>query len=82
VVLCQPLTSALSGTTGQIACLFGDLTQSSTLGDRRAISIKTDESRYIEYDQLFTFATMRAAIVNHDLGTNSVAGPVVALKFA
>lgn len=82
VVLTQPLVSDLSGTTGQIACLFGDLSQSSTLGDRRAIGIKTDESRYIEYDQLFTFATMRAAIVNHDLGTNSVAGPVVALKFA
>ena len=82
VVLCQPLVSDLSGTTGQIACLFGDLTQAATLGDRRAISIKTDESRYIEYDQLFTFSTMRAAIVNHDLGTNSAAGPMVALKFA
>ena len=81
VVLCHPLESALSGTTGKVACLFGDLSQAATFGERRSITIKTDSSRFIEYDQTLTFATARVAIVAHDLGSTSKAGPVVALKF-
>jgi HK97 family phage major capsid protein len=81
VVLCHPLQSALTGTTGTVACLFGDLSQAATFGERRSITIKTDSSRFIEYDQTLTFATARVAIVAHDLGSTSKAGPVVALKF-
>jgi HK97 family phage major capsid protein len=82
VVLCHPLESGLTGTTGKIACLFGDLSQAATYGVRRAISVKTDASRFIEYDQLLTFATARVAMVAHDLGDTSKAGPLVGLKFA
>jgi len=82
VVLVHPLTSDLTGTTSSIACLFGDLSQAVTMGIRREVSIKTDASRFIEYDQLLTFATARMASVAHDLGSTTVAGPVVALKFA
>lgn len=82
VVLCHPLESGLTGTTGKIACLFGDLSQAATYGVRRDISVKTDASRFIEYDQLLTFATARVAMVAHDLGDTSKAGPLVGLKFA
>jgi HK97 family phage major capsid protein len=82
VVLCHPLESGLTGTTGKIACLFGDLSQAATYGVRRDISVKTDSSRFIEYDQLLTFATARVAMVAHDLGDTSKAGPLVGLKFA
>lgn len=82
VVLCHPLESALTGTANKIACLFGDLSQAAAYGERRAITIKTDTSRFIEYDQTLTFATARVAIVAHDLGSTSKAGPIVALKFA
>ena len=82
VVLCHPLESRLSGTTGQIACLFGDLSQAATYGVRRDISVKTDASRFIEFDQLLTFASARVAMVAHDLGDTAKAGPLVALKFA
>ena len=82
VVLVHPLQSALTGTTSTVACLFGDLSQAATMGIRREVSIKTDASRFIEYDQLLTFATARMASVAHDLGSTSVAGPMVALKFA
>ena len=51
----------LTGTGGQILCLFGDLSQSSTFGIRRQVSIKTSADRYMEYDQTFTFATARAS---------------------
>ena len=81
VVLCHPLQSALTGTTGTVACLFGDMSQAATYGERRAVTIKTDGSRFIEYDQTLTFATARVAIVAHDLGSTTKAGPVVALKF-
>lgn len=81
VVLCHPLQSALTGTTGTVACLFGDMSQAATFGERRAVTIKTDSSRFIEFDQTLTFATARVAMVAHDLGNNSKAGPVVALKF-
>jgi HK97 family phage major capsid protein len=82
VVLTHPLESRLSGTGSAIACLFGDLSQACTMGTRREISVKTDSSRFIEFDQLLTFATARVAMVAHDLGDTSKAGPIVALKFA
>lgn len=81
VVLCHPLESRLTGTGSAIGCLFGDLSQAATYGVRREVRIATDSSRFIEYDQLLTFATARVAMVAHDLGDNSKAGPVVALKF-
>ena len=80
VVLCHPLQSDLTGTAGSVLALFGDLSQAATYGDRRAVSIKTASERYIEYDQTLTFATARVAINVHDLGSNTVAGPIVALK--
>ena len=82
VQLVHPLESRLSGTANQIACLFGDLSQAATYGVRREVSVKTDASRFIEFDQLLTFATARVAMVAHDLGDTSKAGPLVALKFA
>ena len=82
VVLCHPLESALTGTANKISCLFGDLSQAATYGVRRDVSIKTDSSRFIEFDQLLTFATARVAMVAHDLGSTTAAGPIVALKFA
>jgi HK97 family phage major capsid protein len=82
VVLVHPLESRLTGTTNAIACLFGDLAQACTMGTRREISVKTDASRFIEFDQLLTFATARVAMVAHDLGDTTKAGPVVGLKFS
>ena len=81
VTLVQPMQSALTGTTGTVAALFGDLSQAAIFGERRAISIKTASERYIEFDQTLTFATTRNAMVVNDIGSTSKAGPVVALKF-
>ena len=82
VVLCHPLESGLTGTTGKIACLFGDLSQAATYGVRRDISVKTDASRFIEYDQLLTFASARVGMQASDLGDTGTAGPIVRLKVA
>lgn len=65
---------------GEIAVLFGDLSFSSTLGNRRNITIKISDQRYIEFDQIAIQATERFTIVNHDIGGTSIAGPVVGLQ--
>ncbi len=76
----HPMESNLTGTAGSVLALFGDLSQAATFGERRGVSIKTASERYIEYDQTLTFATTRVAMVVHDLGSTTVAGPIVALK--
>jgi HK97 family phage major capsid protein len=81
VTLVQPMESRLTGTTGGVACLFGDLSQAAIFGERRAISIKTASERYIEFDQTLTFATTRNAMVVNDIGSTTKAGPIVALRF-
>lgn len=82
VVKVLPMESGLTGTGGKILALFGDLSLSSTFGERRGVTLKTDTSRYVELDQTYTFATTRVAIVTHDLGSTTEAGPVIALKAA
>jgi HK97 family phage major capsid protein len=59
---------------------FGDMTLSSTFGDRRGITIQVSSDRYMEYDQIGVKATERFCIVNHDIGgTTGVRGPIVGL---
>jgi len=80
VRLVHSMESDLTGTAGEVLCLFGDMAQAATFGERRAVNIRTASERYIEYDQTLTFATTRVAMVVHDLGSTTVAGPLVALK--
>lgn len=68
--------------TGQVACLFGDFAQACTYGDRRSIQIKTSQDRFMEYDQLLTYASARNSMVAHELGDTTKAGSLVALMFA
>jgi len=66
---------------GLIALWLGDMSLSSTLGDRRGITLKVSSERYLEYDQIGIQATERFCIVNHDVGgTSGVRGPVVGLQ--
>ena len=66
-------------TDQSVIAILGDLSMSSTIGDRRGITIKVSTDRYLEYDQIGIQATERFCIVNHDLGDNTNAGPIVAL---
>jgi len=78
---CLPTSDAAS----QINCLFGDMSLSSTLGDRMAITIEESNSATVDGSSLFErdlYAIRgleRYDINNHDLGTATVAGPVVGL---
>lgn len=58
---------------------FGNLKQSSKFGAKREIRIEILTERYADVDQIGVKATERFDIVNHDLGNNTTAGPMVGL---
>jgi HK97 family phage major capsid protein len=79
VVIAQKLPIATPG-SGKIMLLFGDLTKSSMMGERRGVTIKRSDHRYFENDQIGLLGTERFDVNNHDLGDTSVAGPLVGMK--
>lgn len=60
--------------------LFGDMKKSTTLGDRRGITVKVSDQRYLEFDQIGIQATERFCIVHHDIGDATTAGPLVGCR--
>jgi HK97 family phage major capsid protein len=80
VVISQVLPSGVSTDYSEdVMLLFGDLSLSTTMGDRRGISVMQSEHRWFELDQIGVRATERVDIVNHDVGDTSTAGPMVSL---
>jgi len=71
--------------TSKIQCLFGDLRLAADFGDRRSTSISFSDSAYVgstsvfERDEIAVRATERFDINCHDVGSATVAGPVVGL---
>lgn len=63
----------------QVPVIFGDLSQSSTVGDRRMLTIESSTEAEFAKRQIAVLGTRRIAISNHDLGTATEAGPVVGL---
>ena len=82
VVLSQVLNSTLTTQTNTVLALFGDLRLATTMGDRSGVMVETSRDRYFEFDQLAIRGIERFDIVAHDLGTNSITGPIVAIKTA
>jgi HK97 family phage major capsid protein len=64
----------------ELCIILGDLSMSSTFGDRRGMTLRVSTERYIEYDQIAIQATERFCIVNHDIGDATNAGPMVGLR--
>jgi HK97 family phage major capsid protein len=82
VVISQVLNSTLTTQTGTVIALFGDLSLATTFGDRSGVRVDASRDRYFENDQLAIRGTERFDIVAHSTGTNSVAGPMIAIKTA
>ena len=74
------MSSSVADVSGTIVCLFGDLSQSSYLGEARGFTIAADTSRYFEYDQIAVKATQRFDINNANLGGASTPGALVGLE--
>jgi len=78
VNFCQSLNSTLTAQTSTQGILyFGDLRMSTAFGSRRGITLKQSDQRYLEYDQIGILGTERFDIVNHQMGTASVPGPML-----
>lgn len=75
------ITQVLPGAEGnsQVPVVYGDLRSAATVGNRRELSIKQSDQYKFAEDQITTLATRRVAVNVHDLGTDTVAGPVVGL---
>lgn len=71
--------------TGKAMALFGDLSLSSSMGDRRGTTVDfsadatVDGNSVFERDAIAVRGTERFDINNHDIGDSTDAGPVVAL---
>jgi len=81
VEISQVLESRTSGTSGGVACYFGDLSAGAYIGTRRGLQLALDSSRYFEMDMLALRATERFDIVIHDRGTASASGGLVQMVF-
>lgn len=80
VVISQKMNSTLTAQTSTYGlCYLGDLSLAATLGNRRGVTIKQSDQRYLEYDQLAVLGTERFAINVHDVGDTSSAGPIIML---
>jgi len=79
IVITEKMPVSTGDLSGSIMLLFGDLSKAGTLGDRRDVRIKVDESRYLDYDQIAIQGTERFDINIHDVGDATNAGPVVGL---
>jgi HK97 family phage major capsid protein len=79
IIISSILPTTTASLDNEAMLLFGDLSQSSTLGDRRQIAVSVSTDRYFVEDQIAIKATERFHIVNHDLGDATNAGPLVSL---
>lgn len=80
IVVSQTLPAgAATDYNNTVICYFGDMALAATLGTRRNITVALDNSRYFEYDLAAIRVTERYALTVHDVGTTSVAGPIVGL---
>jgi HK97 family phage major capsid protein len=66
--------------SNKIVCMFGSLSSAVVFGDRRGMSVRMDGSRYLEYRQTAILVSERFDCVTHDVGSSTVAGPVVGLR--
>ncbi len=79
IVVSQTLPVSTGDLNNLPMLFFGDLSLAASIGDRRGISVKRDDSIKFLEDQIVLKATERLDIVIHDLGNTSVAGPIVGL---
>jgi HK97 family phage major capsid protein len=83
VVLCESIPASTAA--NQIVVYFGDLSLSSSMGDRQQMAIASSDSASVggqsvfERNQIALRGVERFDINNHDIGTATTAGPIVGL---
>ena len=65
--------------TGKVMCLYGNLANSSIYGTRAGIELASSDQVNFLSDQTVIRAIARVGITHHTIGSDTVAGPVIAL---
>jgi HK97 family phage major capsid protein len=65
--------------TGKVMCLYGDMANSSIYGSRMGLEIQSSDQVNFLSDQTVIRAIARVGISHHTIGSDTVAGPVIAL---
>jgi HK97 family phage major capsid protein len=78
--LVHVMNSTLGADAGKVKVLFGNLGLSSIYARRRDFSVRLFDQVYATTEQLLLQGSMRFDVNHHSLGSNSEAGPVIALK--
>jgi len=80
VVLTQKLPQQSTAfTTGQAMMAFGDMYGGAVLGQRRGLTIRRSDERYLDTDQIGVLVTERIDAVVHDMGDNTNLGSLAVL---
>jgi HK97 family phage major capsid protein len=79
IITSESMLAAVTAQNDKVMALFGNFGMSSSFGDRRGITVEILRERYAEKLQIGIIASERFDIVNHDLGSTTVKGPVAAL---
>jgi HK97 family phage major capsid protein len=74
----QTLPSTAS--SGTKIAYFGDLAMAATMGTRRGVTLRADESLYFAQDALALRVTERFDINVHERGTANAAGPLLMIQ--
>ncbi len=80
VVISQVLQSSTGDISDAVWGLFGDISMSSTFGDRKTVEVQTSTERFFDIDQTAIRGIERIDIVNHDMGDNTDAGPIIIMR--
>lgn len=79
VVMTQKLPQVATSLSGSAMMAFGDMYAAAVLGQRRGLTIKRTDDRYLDSDQIAILGTERFDAVVHDMGDNSTAGSLAVL---
>lgn len=79
IIESETMLSALTAQNDKVLLMFGNFNLSSSFGARRGITVQILRERYAEKLQIGVLGSERFDIVNHDLGSTTVKGPVAAL---
>lgn len=82
VRITQVLNRTLTAQTSTIVALFGSLRKTSAFGLKKELAIQTLVEKYATYNQVGILGFARWGINNHELGDNTNAGAMIAIKTA
>jgi HK97 family phage major capsid protein len=79
ITLTPKLPSQTTSISGKAMMLCGDFRLGAAIAQRRGVTVRRSEDRYLDSDQIGVIGTERVDIVTHGMGDNTTVGPIVSL---